>query len=239
MADEHPVRRLQALDLRMDALRAERAALPERAVLAALAEEGATLRERRAAAEDTLATHQKQERALEAEVAEAASRAKGVEDDLYSGRATAPKELEALQTDLASCRARQHALEEEELALMEAIEATQEDLAGIDARGVEMASEVEAQEASLVSGEARLDGVLGELGKTRESLCAEVAPKLLAAYDKRRDNATLAGEILSALDGSDCGRCRVRLPVIEVTRLKEEGPEAFAACPSCRRLVLR
>lgn len=234
----HPIRELQELDIEANGLRAERAGLPERHALRDNRTEQAALGEQRVAAAAALGALEQEERQLEAEVTDAAARAKSVEDDLYSGRVSASKELAALQTDLEGSRSRLAALEERELELMEAVEAATADLANLDARSAEIETVNQALAERVAAAEARIDAALERLEDARSGFCAQVEVQLLAAYEKRRLNERLAGHVTTELVGNKCGRCKVTLPITEVTRLKGAGPDAFVVCASCHRLIL-
>ncbi len=235
---EQPVVRLQALDSEADGLIKERAELPERASLQAQLDEDAGLVTSRAEIDEKLEALRKDERAVEAEVSDIAARAKGFEDDLYSGRVTSPKELEVLQGELASCKAKQAEVEETELELMERGEGLEAEISAVDERRQEIETSCAAMREEIANQEKRIDGELARLEDSRRSVAPKVAEKLLAEYEKRRGMARLGGVVISELADKACTACRTVLPIMEVTRMKAEGKGSYAPCPSCQRLIL-
>ncbi len=113
---------VQALDTIADQLRHRRDHLPERAELA---DRNAKLSELEAGAgevqseRDTIAASEKR---LEDEIALVAEKAKGADQKLYSGTVNVPRELTALQDEIASLQRRKGQLEDQELELMEQAE---------------------------------------------------------------------------------------------------------------------
>jgi predicted nucleic acid-binding Zn-ribbon protein len=221
---DHPLRRLQALDLRAGALRAERAELPERGALRDHRDALAAVEGRVGEAAGELEVLRGRERELEVEVARAAERAKSVEDDLYSGRIAVPRELETLQSELQSCRARQAELEERELECMECMEARAREIASLESRRADLDANAASLRQALAAAEQRIDGELEALRAARDATCGEIARG--------------GGGVAPRLDGDACGRCRMALPIVERTRLRTEGGDAFATCASCQRMIL-
>jgi hypothetical protein len=102
---------LQQVDLKLDGLRRELAA-----VAAQLVESPALLEARAAlaAGEHDLAEHEKRQRALEGELQVLIAKITEVEQRLYGGKVGNPKELAELQQDVAALGRRRQALEDEE-----------------------------------------------------------------------------------------------------------------------------
>lgn len=238
MPAEHPARRLQLLDSEADRLRDERSELPERSSLQADLDEDRVVVSSRAEAVLRLEILRRDERTIEAKVADIAARAKGFEDSLYSGRVTAPKELAVLQAELASCKAKQGEVEESELELMERGERLEGEITAMDARRGELERSADSLRAEIAAQEQRIDGELARLEEARKSATPAVAESLLAAYEKLRGQARLGGVVTSHLDENACGTCRMVLPIMEVSRIKAEDPGAYVPCPACQRLIL-
>src|SRR5262245_28306975 len=93
---------------------------------------------------------------LEDEIASLGERANQAEKQLYSGSVTNPRELQALQDDVASIRRRIGQLEDDELEIMELVEP------------------VDAQHAELTAERERLDGeamrITAELAETEAEI---------------------------------------------------------------------
>jgi len=230
---------MQDLDLEADRLRAERAGLPARAELEQCAADRLALQTAREQARVGRAELEREERRLEGEVAEVADKVRRVGDDLYSGRVSAAKELEALQTELGSFQRRQAELEEEELAVMEKAEAADSELAGLDEREREIDARVESLRQSLASDEARLDGQLGDLVERRSAAAAPLPEDTLVLYQRLRGIERLAGRVAVPLrDGKTCSGCRVSLPISDASRIRNAAADQIVQCPRCTRILL-
>src|SRR5690606_28963346 len=90
---------VQEHDTRADQLSHKRETLPERARLAAVADEVAAIDEQLGAVESRRGELNRSQQRLEDEVASLAERAGQAEKQLYSGSVTNPRELQALQDD--------------------------------------------------------------------------------------------------------------------------------------------
>src|SRR5690606_28446318 len=106
---------------------------------------------------------------------------------LDSGQVTNPKDLENLQSEIASLARRQGELEDVVLEVMERHEAAAE-------RAAELAQRVAAVEAKAADAAERRDAALRELDAEtdqvraeREAAAAEVPDDLLKLYEKIRE----------------------------------------------------
>lgn len=234
----HPLLELQRIDSTGDALRQERAALPERAALAeshaalvGLAAERATIGEQRLALGD-------EERRLEKEVAGLREQAREVETTLYSGTVRVVAELEGLQTKLTSLRAQQAALEDEEMRILEQQETLDAELLRIDRQVAEGEERRLAQARALEAGEARIDARLAEVAVEREAHLPKVRAAALAAYERLRGSARFGGRVAARLEKDFCGACRTSLPITVVTRLRAAETDELVRCQKCQRLLV-
>ena len=110
---------VQSCDTAADQLAHRRATLPARAALAALTASSATLDQQLDALGPGVHALERSQKRLEDEVATTEDKAAATERQLYSGTVTAPRELQAMQDELASLRRRIGALEDELLEVME------------------------------------------------------------------------------------------------------------------------
>ena len=151
---------LQANDTHADQLRHRRETLPERAQLVELAQRRAAIEasviEPRTTRDD-LAREQKR---IEDEIATVEDKVTHVDQQLYGGGVTSPKEAQALQADLESLKRRQSQLEDQVLELMEQIEPLDVELADSEAELAAVTTETAEAEAALAAGEAEVDAEL-------------------------------------------------------------------------------
>jgi uncharacterized protein len=237
MAEVHPLVEAQRLDLYADALRARRAALPERA---ACAEKDAALRTL-AAARETLAAERaalaRDERSVETLVADLDAKAHDVETRLYSGKVKAIKELEGLQLELAELRRKQGEQETAELELLEKAEAADAKLAAIDADHATHAAALGELRARLASLEADLDGEIARATTTRDAALAPVDPALVKRYEALRAAPPIRGQAVVKIEGGACAGCRASLPIAFASELYGKPAGTITACPRCGRML--
>jgi predicted nucleic acid-binding Zn-ribbon protein len=180
-----------------------------------------------------------QERELGSEVNALSAKVKEVEETLYSGSVRAPKELGALQEEIRLFRVRQSELEERELELLEEIERTDEEMAANRAARMAVDSEAQALEARIREAEAEIDAELAELGKRRDARATGLPPDVLVEYDRLRTRERLGGRAAAPLVQGSCGACRVKLPVLEHSRIRAEPEDALVCCMHCGRVLVR
>lgn len=228
---------LQGHDTRADQLRHRLAHLPERE---AYAEHDRRLAEHDRAQgtlEARRAELQRDQKRIEDEVASVEAKAAEVDRTLYSGTVTSPRELQALQDELAALRRRQRQLEDRVLELMEQVEPLDAELAAgattrreLEERGRALADALAEAERAIT---AELEAVLAE----REAIAATVPADLLARYDTLR--AQLQGIAVAPLTGGSCGGCHLQLSAVELDRIRRQPPDALVTCEECGRLLVR
>jgi len=230
---------VQALDLEADALRRKRETLPEREVLAGVEAKQANL------AGETAAVHARNEelaraeRELSGEVATIAGKAREVEDNLYSGSVTVPKELDGLQQELALLKTKQEGVEEQELALLEQMEEVERALAEGAVAAQELGARADEVRGTLASAEGVIDEEIAGLAKRAGGLRAEMPEDVLEAYDRLRGNARLAGRAAVGLESKTCSGCQLDMPVLEYSRIRDAPEDALVTCVHCHRLLIR
>jgi predicted nucleic acid-binding Zn-ribbon protein len=228
---------LQEHDTRADQLRHRLAHLPERAACDEHDRRIADHDRAQGALEARRAELQRDQKRIEDEVAGVEAKATEVDRTLYSGSVTSPRELQALQEELAALHRRQRQLEDRILELMEQIEPLDAELAA----GVAARAELEERRAELATAlaqaeraiTAELDAVLAE----REAIAATVPADLLARYETLR--AQLQGIAVAPLTGGSCGGCHLQLSAVELDRIRRQPPDALVTCEECGRLLVR
>src|SRR5918995_3997985 len=153
---------VQEHDTRADQLAHRIETLPARAELAKLEDAGGALDRQLTDVQrrrDELARSQQRR---EDEIASLTERANQAEKQLYSGAVSNPRELQALQDDVASIRRRIGQLEDDELEIME------------------LSEPVDAERAELEAERGRLDGETRRITAEPATSSAQVAGELKA-----------------------------------------------------------
>jgi uncharacterized protein len=236
IAEQRALLRLQAHDSAIDRLDHRRGSLPEDARLTELADALAVVDQLTAERDGTLATVQRDQSRLEDEVDMVTGKARNEEARAVSGRVTSPKELTAIQEEVAGLKRRQGTLEDELLELMERRETLEAELAELatrrDALTADQAELTKARDAALVEIDRELDGER----KARDEVAPEVGEQLRALYDRVR--ARQGGIGAAALVGNTCQGCRVSISPVELAAIRKLPPEEVKRCENCRRILV-
>jgi uncharacterized protein len=156
---------------------------------------------------------------------------------LYSGTIGNPRELQALQDEIAALKRRVTQLEDQELELMEKIEPLDADLARLGAERIALDDRAVALRVQIAEDEVAIDAELATVRAEREALVPEVEPELLAEYAQLRTQA--GGIAIARLVGGSCGGCHLALSAMEIDRIKKLPPEEPVHCEECGRLLAR
>ena len=227
---------VQARDLAIDQLRYRRQALPERQALGDVTATLAGVERSTHSAAARIHQLEREQRRLEDDIDLIEAKAQDSESRLYGGQVHAPKELQALATEVKSLRNRKSLREDELLEIMESIEPLQ---AEIDRLHVEA-------KALTLEGE-RLAGVLaeeetaiahqqaGEMA-ARTDVAAKVPEGLLATYEKLRHR--LDGVGIARADAGRCTGCHLSLSAVELDSLRRAGEGQVVRHEECGRILV-
>jgi predicted nucleic acid-binding Zn-ribbon protein len=174
---------------------------------------------------------------LEDEITSLTDKAVAHDKTLYSGTISNPRELQAMQDEIAALRRRIGQLEDQEIELMEQIEPLDADLARLTAEQQDLDQRGTASRRSIAEDEVLLDDELAAVQAERDLIAAAVEPDLLVEYDKLRPRA--GGIAIARLVGGSCGGCHLSLSAMEVDRIKHLPPDEPAYCEECGRLLAR
>ena len=156
-----------------------------------------------------------------------------VEERLYSGAITNPRELSAYEDERVMVQGQRGTNEEKLLELMVEVEELQssrkearEDLARLESeRGVEL-EDLSNQEEKLVSE-------LSELSQARDATIPDIPPSILSDYEsllKARNGLAVA-----KVERGLCQGCRLALTTTELQRAR--GSQGSVRCSSCQRIL--
>lgn len=188
--------------------------------------------EEEAAAAD-LKVKQARLRSLEFELQTTVDKARKIEQDLYSGRVGNPKELTAMQEDVASLGRQRRRIEDEMLALMEETEQLANAVGTLEAQRQGRERELEEYLAQYQTHTRTLAGQLETLRGTREAKAAEIDPDLLRRYERLRPRKD--GVAVAAVIGGVCEGCHVAIPEGRAAEILE-GQRLFT-CEECGRIL--
>lgn len=195
--------------------------------------EAVALLKRHDAAESVMRKAEATQRDQELAVKSLEEKRKAVNDKLYGGRVTNPKELENLQKDEEMIRHQISTLEDSLLEAMDAAETARAEEAQL---GAALAKAKRAWQETVARTKAeteRLTKEIAELKPGRDQLAATIEKPLLRRYDEIRTHTEGIG--LAATDSGICAACHVTLNR-DITDKIIEGVE-IVLCESCGRIL--
>jgi hypothetical protein len=228
---------LADMDMRLDRLAHRRATLPQLAEFGELTSRQVRVGDLLVAARTEESDIGREQLKAEADVDAVRMRAKRDQQRLDAGTVGSPKELEGLQSELASLARRQAELEDTVLEIME----RREDAAG---RATQLAAERETVASDLARVGTDRDRALGEiddevgtLRSERGMLAGGLPGELVTLYEKIRANTDGIGA--AALRRGRCEGCRVELSTADLNAIRTAPEDLVVRCEECRRILVR
>lgn len=230
MSRPQALMRLQHIDSEIDAQQARQIEIER-----ALAEDGglSAARAGHSAAQTVLAASRRSVRSFEAEVQLLASKAREVELKLYSGRVTIPKELEDLQSELASLKRRLAALEDQQLEAMMQVEGDEASESSARQQVERLDEELRASQSALADAKVRLEASLASLAVEREAAALPVPSADRHLYQALRQRKR--GLAVAVLDEGACSACGVA-PSSSRAQAARQG-DVLIFCGNCERVL--
>jgi predicted nucleic acid-binding Zn-ribbon protein len=221
---------LQEIDLKRDTRRALIADIESRL---GETEELIAARERLVEATSEVERLRRQQRNLEDAAADLDSRIKPIETKLYGGSVRNPKELSDLQREVELFKARRSKLDDEELSLLDTLEAANaafnEARADLERVEVEWQQDQEDLRAAKVRAEQESALLEGERSLRTQGMDAPA----LGLYENLR--RIKQGRGVARVERGSCQGCRLTLPTHLVQRLR--SGYNLVQCPSCERIL--
>jgi uncharacterized protein len=228
---------LADLDTELGRLDHRRRTLPENAELEQLGERAAKVRDASTIADTNLADLDRELSRAERDVDQVRVRIDKDNARLSAGQVSNARELESLQSEVASLRKRQGDLEEVVLELMERREAAQALRDGSGTESESVGAELETVTARRDAALAEIEEQAAKATATRATVVADVPADLLALYDKIR--ASAGGRGAAELRRGQCGGCREQLSTVELNDVRAAAPDEVLRHEECRRILVR
>lgn len=234
MGSQIELLKLQTADSAVGRLKKERAEIPEQAQAAEIVQELEKFSGLLAQLEATLHESERTQARLESEDATLSDKIEREEKKLYSGSVANPKELGAIQEEVSTFKRKRDDLETSLLESMETVETQRAQVDEVGRRKAELDARRVELERVFAEKARDLDAQIATGEKARAEAAEKVAPDLLAAYEKVREQkgGVAVGEVADGI----CGACRVELPAEELDRMK--GAAGVWRCPQCRRILV-
>ncbi len=227
---------LQRIDTAIRQLVHKRAHLPEQvaldenaATLAAISVDYGQNRER-------LSQLERDQRRYEAEIAQLESRRKTQDAQLYSGRLTSEREVEAIRSELGQMRGRKADLEDALLEVMVEGEELDASVAAQKERHAELTTSVEELTLARDVAAEGIDGELATARADRATIVADLPDGVVTQYDVLRERKQGVG--VARLEGKTCQGCRLQLTQVELEEIREDAQRGLSFCAQCGRILV-
>ena len=225
---------LQELDLSIDRLRARREVLESgedvRTARAGLEEAEGRLGELKVA----LDSLDREQRRLEGDVDPLTRKADSEQARMYDGSVVNPKELDAIQHEVANLRQRASRIEDELLEQMERREDLETRIKQAEAEAAEARDRLTEISGDSVHELEDISKGLAERIAEREQLVPALDEELVELYEDLRRQKRGVGA--AALVDGVCQGCHQKLSAMELSRLKRQG--GVKRCEYCRRILV-
>ncbi len=228
---------LQLVDSTLDQLAHRLRTLPANAALAALAERRTDVAAKHGQLQTEVTDLNRDQRKADADVEQVKARRTRNQDRLDQGLVGDPKQMQAMQHELATLERRISDLEDEELVVMERVEETQAKLDALSTELAEIDADTQHQQQIRAAAATEIAGREDDGRAERELLVADIPSDLLALYDKLR--AQLGGVGVGALQHKRCGGCRLDVGAADLARIAAAPSDEVIRCEECNRILVR
>jgi predicted nucleic acid-binding Zn-ribbon protein len=236
---EAQLRLLELADLDSELARIEhrRRGLPEHQEIARIEHRDTELRDSIAALTAQSSDLKRDQAKAEADVEQVRSRIDRDRNRLDGGMISSPRELENLQSEIASLQRRQSDLEEIVLDVMERRETAQASLDGATAERAQIGTDLQAVTEARDVALAELDELAAKAGARRTEIAGVSPADLLDLYDKLR--AQHGGVGAAALRQGRCQGCHLTLNTVDLNAIRAAPEDDVLRCEECRRILVR
>ncbi|HEV2581236.1 MAG TPA: C4-type zinc ribbon domain-containing protein [Ktedonobacteraceae bacterium] len=222
--------RLQQLDLELERLAAEQQALVRSL------QEDTTLnkaREEQQAAQYQLQVSLRLQEEAERALNELNTRLRALDQRLYSGMITNPKELNAVQQEAQHLRIQQNRQEELTLELMDATDTLNANVKQKKEARQQVEQARQQSNVALVARRDQLQRKQQEAQEKREQFAATINSELVKRYDMLRRSRQ--GRAVSRVEQQSCQWCRVILTPSELQHAR--ASQELQTCSNCGRIL--
>ena len=172
-----------------------------------------------------------QHREAEADVTDHLAKIAEIEDKLYSGKVTNPKELSSLQHEVTTLKDLTGELENQTLEIIDRVEAAEQAVAQSTDGLKKLTADWQRDQEQLSRDIDQLHTDLAALRKQREELAAQLDESALSLYERVRRQKKPA---VSRVERGICRSCRISLSASALQRARGGQP---IQCGTCGRIL--
>jgi predicted nucleic acid-binding Zn-ribbon protein len=186
-------------------------------------------------AENALAPWAAKVRDLELEIKGLGTKTTAVEQRLYSGTVSNPKELQDMQEEVASLKRRRQQLEDSLLEAMIEVEAGESAVVEATQQLADVRSEWESSQQDLITERDDLRRSLDDLQQDRKAAVATIDAQNMTLYEKLYKSKRR--QPVSPIVDKTCKLCGVGQTSAVIQKLRQ-GRE-IVYCPNCGRVLVK
>ncbi|MFT3862007.1 zinc ribbon domain-containing protein [Micropruina sp.] len=228
---------LQSIDTAIAQLEHRKRSLPELAQIAQRQQLRRRQGEELIAANTAVGDLELEQAKAEADLVPVRDRLERDQRRVNDGTVTDPKQLNALLDEIQHLKRRINDLEDDELEVMERLEAATGVRDQLAADRVAGEGELRALFAARDSQFAELDAELARHRAERDGLTADLPSELVELYDRVR--AKSGGTGAAALVQRRCSGCQLQANAADLTRYRSAAPDEVLRCEECNRILVR
>jgi uncharacterized protein len=228
---------LAEIDAELTRLEHRRRGLPEHDEISRLEQRDRELRDELSTLEAQEGDLRREQAKAEGDVEQVRTRIDRDQSRLDTGQVSSPRELENLQSEIASLHRRQSDLEEIVLDVMERREGAQERQRVASAERAELAGSAavltERRDAAL----AEIGEQAGKAADRRTAVTADEPADLIDLYERLR--VQHGGVGAAALRRGRCEGCHLSLNTVDINAIRAAADDEVLRCEECRRILVR
>jgi predicted nucleic acid-binding Zn-ribbon protein len=172
-----------------------------------------------------------QQRSTEDDIDDLTSKISAVEEQLYGGKITNPKELSSLQQEVNILKNKRDQKENEALEIMEQAEAAEAIAAAAKSSFARREKEWQQQQQQLAVEIEQLKDRLSDLTQKRAAMTEGIEPQILRTYERLRKQK---GQAVARVEQGICRTCRISLSSSQLQHVRSGTMEQ---CSSCGRIL--
>jgi len=173
----------------------------------------------------------RQQHSAEWEIDGLSSKISAVEEQLYGGKITNPKELSNLQHEINTLKSRRDQLETGALEIMSQVELAEKSVAAANNELEQLENEWNSQQQQLSTEIDQLKSKLSDLKQKCQLLSHEIDPHAVELYAKLRKQK---GQAAAKVEQGICRACRISL---NSSALQQVRSGNLVQCSSCGRIL--
>ncbi len=155
----------------------------------------------------------------------------GVEEKLYGGRITNPKELANLQHEADGLKKRRSQVEDKTLEIMEQVSGTETRIAALGSDLKRLEAEWENRQQQLLADSERYRAIIAALKQKRQLVLAAIDSPAVSVYDQAKRQK---GRAVAKVERGTCRGCGISL---STAQLQQTGGDRLVNCSNCGRIL--